>query len=195
MVVIGLSLYQIHSGWAAILLYHAVLVAALLLEGQFRLRLRKVPCGFSAGSSLILILLSAGYGYACYRAIGMLDSSGGYALKKLSQASLTPSSLWLLALYASTINPVLEELYWRGDYARKNHFFSINDPLYALIHLPIFLFILPLGQVSIPLLSLILAGMIWRYYARKHHGLATAIIGHAAGDLALSAAIIFHLPG
>lgn len=185
----GLNFF--HSAWAAILLYHGVLVGSLMLRRESGVR--SVVRGYSTVYSFVLILGVAGLGWAFLEFIHRLDPAGTYTLRQLARSGLSVSSLPLLTLYIVLINPVLEELYWRGNYAAACG--GIYDGLFALLHLPAFCFFgkfTPV-QLLIPLAMVFLGGCLLRLVAGRLGGLASVVIGHAAADLAVLAAIYFAL--
>jgi membrane protease YdiL (CAAX protease family) len=190
---IATGLFVFHSGWAAILLYHAVLLCALISGVPRKVEWRSIFKGYRTGPALGLVLLSFLTGLGFFLLIHHSGASEAYLLKKLSRAGFSLSTFWLFVLYASVINPVLEELFWRGDPSRARGW--VSDLFYALLHTPI---LYSVGRsaphhVGLCLLGLTLAGAVWRWVAHKQNGLATSIIGHAASDLALLAAVIFSL--
>jgi len=186
---IALGLYSFHSGWMAILLYHAVLVGAMLLGKPRKVQVGAIFLGYRTAPALGLVLLSCVVGCGLFWLIRSLDPSGSFTLRQLSRAGFTVPALMPFALYASVINPVLEELFWRGNYAVPRGW--ISDVSYALLHLPIFCFFgkLTPWQLVIPVFGLVMAGLVWRLVARRLDGLASGIIGHGAGDLAFLVAI------
>jgi len=186
---IGAGLYFFHSGWTAILLYHGVLAGALTLQKPRWEGAHTILRGYNTAAAVVLVLLSAGFGWAFYMFIHRLDPEGVHVLRRVSHSGLTISGLALFAVYVSVVNPVLEELYWRRNYAAPHG--VVFDGFYALLHLPIFCFFgnfTPL-QLFLPVGGLVLAGSLWRGVARRRNGLASAILGHASGDLAVMVAI------
>ncbi|TSA35864.1 MAG: CPBP family intramembrane metalloprotease [Verrucomicrobiaceae bacterium] len=184
---IGAGLYFLHSGWAAILLYHSVLLCSLII-GKRAEKPGIILRGFHMGAVIGLVSLSLGMGWMFYEFIQHLDPHGSYVLKQFSRAGLTGMIPFLV--YSSTINPVLEEFYWRQNFASPGGW--MNDVFYALLHTPMFLYFgrLTPVQAILPVLGLVLAGALWRAVARKVDGLASSIIGHGSGDFAMLLAIV-----
>lgn len=187
--VIVAGLYLWHSGWAALLLYHCVLLGAMIL-GKPSGKPDVIFRGFSFKAVFFLVLLSLATGWMFYDFIHRLDPHGTYVLRKLSLAGFTPFSLIPFLFYVSVINPVLEEFYWRRNYAESGG--GIFDVFYALLHIPMFCFFGKLTpvQLIIPVAGLVMAGALWRMVAGKVDGLASSIIGHGTGDFAMVVAIL-----
>jgi membrane protease YdiL (CAAX protease family) len=188
----GLKL--LHSAWAALLLYHLVLVSGLVWRGRQQRDAGAVLRGWRLVPVLLLVLISAAFGFAFFDYIRDCDPSGSYVLKQLQRTGLGGSALLPLASYTCVVNPVLEELYWRGNYLAARGW--VFDLFYALIHIP--LFALP-GRVPVPywpfhIVGLVVAGLLWRYTARRCGGLASSVAGHVASDVAIFAAIAFSTP-
>lgn len=187
--VIGVGLFFLHNGWAAILLYHSVLLGSLII-GRRAEKPGIILRGFHIGAVIGLVLLSFGMGWMFYEFIQHLDPHGTYVIKQLSRAGLTPLGVIPFLVYVSTINPALEEFYWRRNYATPGGW--VNDVFYALLHAPMFIYFgrLTPVQAMLPVVGLILAGALWRAVARKVDGLASSIIGHGSGDFAMLLAIV-----
>jgi membrane protease YdiL (CAAX protease family) len=98
---------------------------------------------------------------------------------------LTGAAMVPFGIYAITVNPVLEEIYWRGNYASSHRTALLNDLFYSLFHLPIYCFLIAPSLSVIPIATLTGAGLFWRFFARKLGGLAIPVLGHAAGDVAV----------
>lgn len=187
---IGAGLFLLHSGWVAILLYHSVLLGSLFV-GKRREPWAIIFRGFDVVAVIFLVILSLGTGWMFYEFIQALDPRGTYVLRQLSRSGLTGASLISFLVYVSTVNPVLEEFYWRRNYAGPGGW--LHDVFYALLHIPIFCFVGKMTpvQVLIPVAGLVMAGALWRVVARRVDGLASSIIGHGSGDFAMVLAILF----
>lgn len=186
---IGAGLFLMHSGWAAILLYHSVLLGSLFV-GKGREPWAIIFRGFDIRAVIVLVFLSFGMGWMFYEFIQHLDPHGTYVLRQLSRSGFTSASLIPFLLYVSTANPVLEEFYWRQNYANPGGW--IHDVFYALLHAPMFVYFgrLTPVQVMLPVMGLVMAGVLWRFVARRVDGLASSIIGHGSGDFAMLLAIL-----
>ncbi len=186
---IGGGLYFLHSGWMAILLYHSVLLCSLFV-GKRRAPWAIIFRGFDVRAVIVLVFLSFGTGWMFYEFIQALDPCGTYVLGQLSRTGFTCASLIPFLLYVSTINPVLEEFYWRQNYAGPGGW--LHDVFYALLHIPLFCFFGKMTpvQLLIPVAGLVMAGALWRIVARRVNGLASSIIGHGSGDFAMLLAVL-----
>jgi len=187
--VIGAGLFFLHSGWVAILLYHSILLGSLIIWRRGE-KPEIILRGFHIGAVIGLVSLSFGMGWMFYEFIQHLDPHGTYVIKQLSRTGLTPLGVIPFLVYVSTINPALEEFYWRRNYATPGGW--VHDVFYALLHAPMFIYFGKLTpvQAMLPVVGLILAGALWRAVARKVDGLASSIIGHGSGDFAMLLAIV-----
>jgi len=189
---IGVGLFLFHSAWAAILLYHSVLLCSLMFGNPVK-TWAIIIRGFNPAAVFFLVLLSFGMGWVFYEFIQQRDPQGVYVMKQLSRSGFTLTGLLPFLLYISTINPVLEEFYWRRNYSGSHGW--IHDVLYAVLHIPMFCFFVKLTpvQVMVPVIGLVMAGALWRAVARKVDGLASSIIGHGSGDFAMLLAVVLIL--
>lgn len=92
----------------------------------------------------------------------------------------------LLVLVLTLVNPVLEEMYWRGFILQKldqiKYKVIISSLFYSLYH---FLVLLPMFNEPYPVvffLLVFLTGMIWGWMVIKYRTLWSSIISHSLAD-------------
>jgi membrane protease YdiL (CAAX protease family) len=179
-VFIGLNL--IGNGWAAILLYHAGIVATLIIrKARFRFSLlypKRVPvtllsCVPFACTGLFIWLL---WPYAVIHGVHLPAILKGFGLEG--------GALMAFLIYYVTFNPVLEELFWRGieDDSKARY---TNDLFYAGYHAIILYHVVQPGYVIGAVVVLTLAGIFWRYMTMRHQNHFFAIVTHAVADLSI----------
>ena len=93
---------------------------------------------------------------------------------------------WLFfMIYFSIIQPLLEELYWRGYLARYNKYFSWTDFAFAGYHILVLAWFIKLPWLVIAFIVLIIASFIWRYLAYKLEGLVIPLLSHIVADISI----------
>ncbi|QHE51261.1 CPBP family intramembrane glutamic endopeptidase [Pontibacillus sp. HMF3514] len=105
--------------------------------------------------------------------------------------------LWLILILV-VINPILEELYWRGFMHQKlsSHFHTyivtlFTATFYSLYH---FLSVIPMFEWPWNVFSVIpvfLAGVFWSYMRQKWNTIVGGIISHVLADLGIIFVYLF----
>ncbi|WP_261300719.1 CPBP family intramembrane glutamic endopeptidase [Paenibacillus andongensis] len=95
----------------------------------------------------------------------------------------------ILVLVLTLVNPVLEEMYWRGFILQKldqiKYKVIISSLFYSLYH---FLVLLPMFKEPYPVvffLMVFLTGMIWGWMVIKYRTLWISIISHSLADIGI----------
>lgn len=183
-----LGLYAMESAWAAILLYHAGLLAGIWVR---RDALREVRWR----SSPLAIFVAVQAGLVAYPAVRFglpfLVGSGGVAElgTRLEQLGLIGSFFSLFFLYFVTVHPVLEEVGWRGVLQEKSARPHLHDVEFAAYHLPVLWWLFPGQWGLLALAAPTLAAMAWIWrIARDRFGLIAVIFFHAVADFGVISA-------
>lgn len=176
-----LGLYVLQSGWAAILIYHGGLVAALVSNRRDWHRLRWIwrPKSLALGIGAGLLALPA-----VYFALPLLAETGKLG-ERLAYSGMGGASLWVFIVYLSTVHAALEELGWRWALDPGTERFHLRDMEFAAYHLLVIHYFFPFAWLLLAaaFVTLAAASWIWRWIYRKEGSLATPIAFHAAGDL------------
>ncbi len=181
-VIIGL--YVLRNAWAAILLYHLGIVCFLAVSADknFSKALRfgwnpaatAVACAVTGLSGVMLFLL---WPYVRLPEVRLGEVLPDFGLGEIS---------WIMfVVYYSTVHPLIEELFWRGDASSQNAGPSWRDAAFGGYHfLVLVLFIkVPWAIVVAVLLSGVAWG--WRCAVRKYGGLGVALGSHAVADFSI----------
>lgn len=179
----AVGILLLKSGWAALLLYHAVIIAALLVN-RSRVSLSSLVKGFSVLPFLLMVAIAVGL-YFCLTAYAI---SKGFVGGKVS--TLAGSCGPLFVVYLLFINPPLEELFWRDLFASKSKYLSIGDILFGCFHFPILLLFLSLMTLPIGILMIAIGGWGWRQMRNRCGGLTLPWMGHFLADLTLVAIVL-----
>ena len=121
---VGIGLFIFHSAWGALLGFHAAIVVSLIIAKpdiplQILTTSKKIKWIFL---NVILYLLWDKFGFAN-------DFPAQVASLGLNESSWMP----FIAYFAS-INPFMEEYFWRGWLGGKTKSLHISDFLYAGFH-------------------------------------------------------------
>jgi membrane protease YdiL (CAAX protease family) len=99
---------------------------------------------------------------------------------------------WLLFIfYYFIVNPILEELFWRGYLGSPNLKPAGSDFWYAGYHVLILVLFVDWPWIVLSFVTLVGAGWTWRQLARIYNGLTIPIVSHAAADAGIIGAVFF----
>lgn len=181
------GLYGLDSGWAAIFLYHAGIVATIFYEGT---AWKRIWSGFCPGPALGLFFAGVLVAPAVVILLPLLVQlspweTGETLRQGLATAGLEGISFWLFFLYLCLPHPSLEELGWREILDVDTSLPHLRDFEFASYHLLVMHFFFPGAWLFffVCLVSLTLMGWIWRQLKRRYGGLAVPVWFHAGGDL------------
>lgn len=181
------GLVGLRSGWGAILGYHAGMLASLALGrglGAFSL----VGRGMSVVHLVVLGLVCALSGVLVHLLWPVMAVEGLVMVVGLASLGLVQGSWVGFIVYYCLVNPVMEEVYWRGWYAEDSVWPGPSDLLYAGYHgVVLWAFVGP-GWVALAVVVVAGAGYVWRQVARRTGGLAVPVITHFVADVSIIAA-------
>jgi membrane protease YdiL (CAAX protease family) len=102
---------------------------------------------------------------------------------------LKPANWLLFILYYSFINPIIEEVYWRGYLGSKVKTLTWSDVCYAGYHPLVFLKFVAWPWALVEFVLLLGVAWMWRMIIRKYDGLLLPVLMHLFADLSIGFAI------
>ncbi len=189
-IAVTLGLYVLRSAWAAILLFHIGMIIVMPLAKRWQLgeqlRTRR------AFLVLVVVAVTSALGglfiFWLWPTIKLGQLLLGAELANLG-LSQTP---WLLFIfYYFTVNPFLEEMFWRGYLGHKTKALAWTDVWYAGYHLLVLVHFVQLPWIIVSFVILVGASWVWRQLAREFNGLTIPIVSHAAADASIIGAVFF----
>jgi len=178
------GLYLLKNAWITIALYH-LSIAIFIIVGDRKGILKKAGTGWNLPIAVLSMLLAAIiipvvlllWQYMQLDNISLNSSLAGLGLKG--------NSWFFFAIYFSTVQPVLEELYWRGYLICSNKFFSWPDVAFAAYHILVLALFIKWQWLIISFFALALTAYVWRYLANKLQGLIVPLLSHIAADISI----------
>jgi len=177
----------LRSAWAAILLYHAVIVIYLFLTRHDRPR-TELFRGWKNASGAGLTLICACSGPLLVLLWPVISNVNDGLSSALASFGLHGTSWYLFAAYYVSLHPVLEELFWRNALGSSNRRIDIVDIAFAAYHVLVLVHFLKFPWVIIVFIILTLVSLLWRRIAERYHGPAIPIISHIAAGLGIMTA-------
>lgn len=187
-VIIGL--YVLRSAWAAILLYHLGVVIFLIAGPDIGLG-QTFRSGWKPAASAASAAMTVLGGVTLYLLWPYVRLPGAALKEVLPNIGLAGTSWVLFVVYYSTVHPLIEELYWRGDALAYGAGPSWRDIAFGGYHFVVLvLFIkVPWAIAVAVLLSVVAWG--WRYAVRRYGGLGVPLVSHVVADLSVVVAATF----
>ncbi len=180
---VGIGLFVFHSAWGALLGFHLAIIASLLVARP------NIPITLLLKNNnikwiLLSILLCGSSGVTLY----FFWDSFGFAndlSQQIASLGLNASNWLIFIAYFASINPFVEEYFWRGYLGSESKSLHHSDFLYAGFHALILFGKVQAFSIVYALILLILAGWFWRQVFRADKGLLAPVLGHMAADLTI----------
>ncbi len=187
-VAMGVGLFLLHNAWLTILFYYSVILLFVFVAGNTSL--------FSEifhGWSWFVLAFSIGLGAALYylivQALPIVVKEGVELGGLLEAQGLSGRGMLLFAIVSVIINPVMEELLWRGMLDSKPTRPCWIDVAFGGYHVPVLALAVGWPFVAVGFVGL--CGFSWamRFVKHTYGGLLMPCIAHLVGDLAIVLAI------
>lgn len=187
-VVVFVGLYIFKNAWAAILLYHLG-IALLMVIGNRKDLLKSVFAGWNLTFALIAVAVCALSGPAILLFWEYMRLDQIALGTVLGDFGLDGWSWYLFIIYFVTVQPVLEELYWRRFPGSSRKWLCFTDLAFAGYHIFVLVWFIKWPWLVAAFIVLSTAGFFWRRIAGKFGGLTVPILSHIAADVSIVAAV------
>ena len=184
---VGLGLFQFHSAWGALLGFHiAILLSLLIAKPEISIAVLFKNTKIKWVILSILLCGSSGIGLFILRDyFGFADDFSSQT-EWLGLTSIT----WIpFIAYFASVNPFVEEYFWRGYLGDQTKSLHLSDFAYAGFHALVMFGKVSLGAIFFGLVALVIAGWFWRQIGREDGGLLAPVLGHMAADCSILIAV------
>ncbi len=184
-VLVGLNIF--HCAWLALGLYHLGMLVIILLFGSTKELLKKFLKGWDAHWAVAMVVMPAliiplFLIFWKYMRVGSVD------LDSLLVDFGLKGWLWGgFMIYFSTVQPLIEELFWRGHLLGKHQLLCVEDFAFAGYHILVLAWFLSWPWLLLAFVSLVLVALIWRHLAIRLSGLAVPLVSHITADVSIIA--------
>lgn len=187
-VAVLIGLYVFKNAWVAIGLYHFG-ITVFLIAGDRNSLLKRVCTGWNSIIAVIGIVMSVMISPIIFFFWEHMQLESIPLNSALANFGLHGTSWFFFMIYFSTVQPFLEELYWRGYLERGHKYFSWTDLAFAGYHILVLAWFIKVPWLAIAFIVLAVAAYIWRYIASKLEGLAVPLLSHIVADVSIIAVI------
>jgi membrane protease YdiL (CAAX protease family) len=185
---IYLGMHVFRSGWAAILMYHAVVCLVLTLAGGWS-SASKLFRGWRPGAGLGFVAMSLLTGVVVYVAWIEMQLAPGSIADTVEGVGLQGPMLIGFGIYYAVVNPAIEEIFWRGWYGENCRWPLATDVLFAGYHLIVVVLFLNTLFMAVAFCVLIGAAWLWRLCVRRYDGLMIPFLSHTVADISIMAVL------
>jgi hypothetical protein len=185
-VAVLIGLYAFKNAWIAIGLYHLGIVFFLVFGNRHSL-LKKIHKGWNYKIAATSIIISVTTFYLVYILWEYIQLENFRLDTALVGFGLHGASWFFFMIYFSTVQPFLEELYWRGYMGYNHKFFSWTDLAFAGYHILVLCLFIKWFWLVIAFIVLAVAAFGFRRIAYKLEGLAVPLLLHIVADVSIIA--------
>jgi len=185
-VAVMVGLYVLKNAWIAIGLYHSG-IAVFLIAGNKKSLLKKVCAGWNSLMAAAGVLMAAVSIFIILFLWEYMQLENLPLSSALANFGLHGTSWFFFMIYFSTVQPFLEELYWRGYLECSDKYFSWTDFTFAGYHILVLSWFIKLPWLVIAFIVLTVAAYVWRHLALKFEGLAVPLLSHIVADISIIA--------
>lgn len=163
--------------------------------------------GYLKGKSLRMYLFGIAWGIVFFLIVYV-----GLALLKKDAIDLTQmneilyewefvgkTKIWIILILV-LFNPILEELYWRGDMQQRLlgkyslwQTSLLTSSFYSLYHLIPLMYLFPFPFSLILVIPIFIVGIFWSFYSHRSGSIIGSIISHSLADLSIILAYLYYL--
>ena len=189
-ILVGLVVF--HSVWVTLIFYHVGMILYLVFnwegkQGEFSLSVKNICLGAVA---ILFGIFGGVFLYFLWPFLGIALDLG----EALTRLGLSGSSWIVFILYFSLVNPVLEELYWRGYLGKDASSPVVQDFLFSGYHIIILAIFVGIPWLLVVFIVLSGTAWLWRQFTRISGSLLLSSISHMAADLTVIL-VIYHYSG
>ncbi|MEI6521349.1 MAG: CPBP family glutamic-type intramembrane protease [bacterium] len=185
---IGLVIF--HNAWLAVGGYFITAIIIISIYGDDSCHPLKQH---NKSTFIFQILLGLVTGIPLYYLWPILIPDNSAFNNQLTSLGLGGISFLLFLIYIFFINPFMEEAFWRGYLRNDNPRIILNDCWFAIYHVIVMYFFIPIQLLPLVMISLTIASWHWRQVVKKNDGLKGSSLSHLAADLSLFCALLLRI--
>ncbi|MEM7014564.1 MAG: CPBP family glutamic-type intramembrane protease [Verrucomicrobiota bacterium] len=187
LIAFGVGVLVWKDAWKSLLLYHALLLVPLGIYHQ-RWSFQDLFRGFRISLFLIHVVAVIA-GFFALTSLAAAKDFQGPVLRSLMGAF---GSIGIeFVVYFILVNPVFEEIFWRGLFAAKTKSLTIEDIAFGFFHALILYPFVSAIYIAGGVIGLTAIAWTWRQIRWKTGGIAIPWLGHVLGDSMFAAVVAY----
>lgn len=187
-VAVIIGIYLLHNALIAIALYHLGIVAGLFYSGKANI-FKTVFTGFNWPIALIMVILSLSVGLAVFFLWPYAKLEGVHLAQSLEKYGVNGFWAYVFSIYSIMVNPIMEEVLWRGYFKGDPYRPVWIDAAFAGYHILVLVMYISLPIAILAFVVLSLSSWILRAIRHQLGGLAVPCLMHFAADVAIFIAV------
>lgn len=180
----------LESAWAAMGLYHFG-IALFVFSGDRGRLLKHVGRGWHWGLAVAGVVMSALIVPIFLLFWGYMRLENATMNSVVTRFGLQGTLWFVFMIYFSTVQPLLEELYWRGYLGGSRSVFCWPDFAFAGYHILVLAWFIKWPWLLLAFVMLIGAAWVWRNMASRLEGLAVPLLSHVVADVSIITVVYF----
>lgn len=188
-ITVFIGLFILKDGLLTIIAYHISILSIIIFSGKAHL-FKECFKGFKLFSGLMLIVSSSLTGLFMYFLWRFLVKDGFNLGQLLENLGLQGIKWGIFVVFFSIINPVVEEVFWRGFFNEKNKLI-IADFGFGVYHILVLCLIMDIPWIILVYIFLTGVSVLSRHFYNKEKGLLIPVLTHLAADTSIIAVIQF----
>jgi membrane protease YdiL (CAAX protease family) len=185
-VAVLVGLYVFKNAWIAIGLYHFGIVLFLIASDRNSL-LKKIRTGWNPTMAAAGVGMSVMIFPVVFILWEHMRLENVQLNTALADFGLHGTSWFFFMIYFSTVQPFLEELYWRGFLESNHKYVSWTDLAFAGYHILVLAKFIELPWLAAAFVILTMAAYGYRYFVSRLEGLITPLLSHIVADVSIIA--------
>jgi len=187
-VAVLIGLWVLKNAWVAILLYHLG-ITMFLIAGDRKSLLKGVCTGWNSTVAVLSVVMSVAIFPIIFFFWKYMQSESIPLNCTLENFGLHGTSWLLFMIYFSTVQPIVEEIYWRGYLECGHKCFSWADFAFAGYHIFVLAWFMKVPWLVTAFVVLLIAAYVWRGIVSKLEGLMVPLLSHVVADISIIAVI------
>ena len=184
------GLFVFKNALIAISIYYVGIIIFSSITGGTGF-IKSIFSGWDIRIAVFAVIMGGLSGVVVYTAWNM-SALEGISLKAVfAEYGLKGTRICVFAGLAILVNPVIEEVFWRGLLGVKDRRISWLDAAFAGYHVPALLLVIKPLMAALAFIALCVAGWGLRFIRNKLDGLLVPYLVHLAADMSIVAAIYF----
>jgi membrane protease YdiL (CAAX protease family) len=181
-------MYYFSNAIITIFVYHLAVLYFLFSQNVNDLS-KKIAKGWNFYPGIALILLGSISGILINTFWNLAVSDNSALTKTLMEFGLGNIGWIIFVIYYILLNPLIEELFWRGLLDGKGIKFLLVDLLFAGYHTLVLIFFIKIEWAFIAAIIIFIASVVWRKIDKSNNGIIISYLSHLAADISIIIAI------